>query len=111
MISWESNKQKLILINISGVCELGGKLYCIGGWNGQVGIRQCDVFDPETQQWTNIAPLQTGNSFKEIVIYSYLEARYITDAPVVQSNYNYNKVCVEVNIIIYSIVGQWCPTL
>lgn len=45
---------------MAGVCELGGKLYCIGGWNGQVGIRQCDMFDPDTQQWTTVAPLQTG---------------------------------------------------
>lgn len=45
-----------------GVCSLDGKIYCIGGWNGQVGIRQCDVFNPNTQAWTSIAPLQTGNA-------------------------------------------------
>lgn len=48
------------LQNITGVCELNSKIYCIGGWNGQVGIKQCDVYDPETNQWTSIAPLQTG---------------------------------------------------
>nr|CAD7205980.1 unnamed protein product [Timema douglasi] len=42
------------------VCDLNDKIYCVGGWNGQVGIKQCDVFDPETSQWTNIAPLLTG---------------------------------------------------
>lgn len=45
-----------------GVCELNGKIYCIGGWNGQVGIKQCDVYDPDTNQWTSIAPLQTGKT-------------------------------------------------
>ena len=43
-----------------GVCELNGKIYCIGGWNGQVGIKQSDVYDPNTNNWTSIAPLQTG---------------------------------------------------
>ena len=45
---------------ILGVCELSGKIYCIGGWSGQVGIRQCDAFDPDTEKWSSIAPLQTG---------------------------------------------------
>lgn len=43
-----------------GVCELEGLIYCIGGWNGQVGIKYCDVFNPKTTQWTSIAPLNTG---------------------------------------------------
>lgn len=48
------------MIFFIGVCELNGKIYCIGGWNGQVGIKQCDVYDPDTNEWTSIAPLQTG---------------------------------------------------
>lgn len=44
----------------AGVCALNGKIYCIGGWNGQAGIRQCDVYCPETDTWTSIAPLNTG---------------------------------------------------
>ncbi|CRK98360.1 CLUMA_CG011720, isoform A [Clunio marinus] len=44
----------------AGVCALNGKIYCIGGWNGQSGIKQCDVYCPETDQWTSIAPLNTG---------------------------------------------------
>lgn len=44
----------------AGVCALNGKIYCIGGWNGQAGIRQCDVYCPETDKWTSIAPLNTG---------------------------------------------------
>lgn len=45
---------------VPGVCDLDSKIYCIGGWNGQVGIKQCDVFDPATNTWTSIAPLQMG---------------------------------------------------
>lgn len=44
----------------AGVCALDGKIYCIGGWNGQAGIKQCDVYCPQTDKWTSIAPLNTG---------------------------------------------------
>jgi influenza virus NS1A-binding protein len=42
------------------VCNLGEKICCIGGWNGQVGIKQCDLFDPDTNDWRKMAPLLTG---------------------------------------------------
>lgn len=44
----------------AGVCELDGYLYCIGGWNGQSGIRQCEIYNPDIDKWTSIAPLKTG---------------------------------------------------
>lgn len=43
-----------------GVTELNGLIYCVGGWNGQVGLKQCDTFNPDTQKWSTIAPLNTG---------------------------------------------------
>ncbi|CAL4058787.1 unnamed protein product, partial [Meganyctiphanes norvegica] len=43
-----------------GVCNLDGKIYCIGGWNGQYGIKQCDRYDPQEDTWTTIAPLNIG---------------------------------------------------
>lgn len=43
-----------------GVCTLNDSIYCIGGWNGQVGIKQCHVFSPEGGIWTSIAPLNIG---------------------------------------------------
>lgn len=39
---------------------MNGSIYCIGGWNGQVGIRQCDVFDPAKNMWKSLQPLTTG---------------------------------------------------
>lgn len=51
----------LDLICFTGVCALENKIYCVGGWNGQVGIKQCDVFDPETSTWSSIASLNIGN--------------------------------------------------
>jgi influenza virus NS1A-binding protein len=44
----------------AGVCALDGKIYCIGGWNGQAGIRQCEVYCPQTDTWASIAKLNTG---------------------------------------------------
>jgi len=56
------------LVNLlTGVCDLNELIYCIGGWNGQVGIKQCDVLDPITGQWSSIAPLQTGADHGTIV--------------------------------------------
>ncbi|KAG5681658.1 hypothetical protein PVAND_011072 [Polypedilum vanderplanki] len=53
-----------------GVCAFNGKLYCIGGNStGQNGIRQCDVYDPETNKWTSIAPLNTGRCQAGVVAY------------------------------------------
>ncbi|XP_050293521.1 influenza virus NS1A-binding protein homolog isoform X2 [Anthonomus grandis grandis] len=56
-----------------GVTELNGLIHCVGGWNGQVGLKQCDTFNPETQEWTPMAPLNTGryqagvSAFKNLV--------------------------------------------
>lgn len=55
----------------AGICALNGKLYCIGGNStGQNGIRQCDVYDPETNKWTPIAPLNTGRSQAGVVAFN-----------------------------------------
>lgn len=43
-----------------GVCDLGGKVYVIGGWNGQCGMKQCNIFDPVEGKWTEIEPLNYG---------------------------------------------------
>lgn len=42
---------------IVGVSVLDGKIYCIGGWSGQDGMKACHVYDPDTKEWTKIAPL------------------------------------------------------
>ena len=49
----------------AGVCALNGKVYIIGGWtDGHNGIplcsERCDVYDPVTDQWTQIADLNIG---------------------------------------------------
>lgn len=42
------------------VCDLAGKVYVIGGWNGQCGMKQCNIFDPVEGKWTEIEPLNYG---------------------------------------------------
>lgn len=44
----------------AGACTLNDQIYCIGGWNGQTGIKQCDVYKPNDDKWTSISPLNTG---------------------------------------------------
>ena len=44
-----------------GVCSLKDSVYCIGGWNGQYGIKQCDAYNPEQDKWETVAPLHIGN--------------------------------------------------
>lgn len=42
---------------------------CIGGFNCQAGIKQCDVYDPNNDQWTSIAPLHTGRCQAGVAAY------------------------------------------
>lgn len=44
----------------AGVCTLNDNIYCIGGWNGQIGIKQCDVYHLTDDKWSSISPLNTG---------------------------------------------------
>ncbi|XP_022242439.1 influenza virus NS1A-binding protein-like [Limulus polyphemus] len=44
----------------AGVCYLDGKIFVIGGWNGQRGLTHCEVYDPKSRSWTNIADLSVG---------------------------------------------------
>ena len=44
----------------AGVCSLDGKVYVIGGWNGQRGLTRCDLYNPTTKEWTETQTLNTG---------------------------------------------------
>ena len=45
----------------AAVCDLAGKVYVVGGWNGQCGMKQSNAFDPAGGKWSSIAPLNCGN--------------------------------------------------
>lgn len=44
----------------AGVGVLNGKLYVVGGYNGQTAEKTCEVYDPQTEKWSLIAPLNVG---------------------------------------------------
>ena len=44
------------------VAELKGKLYCIGGYNGRLRFNTVECFDPNTNQWTMIKPMNKVRS-------------------------------------------------
>jgi kelch-like protein 17 (actinfilin) len=42
-----------------GVAALGGKLYAVGGYDGTTPLSSVEVFDPQTNAWTALAPMST----------------------------------------------------
>lgn len=45
---------------VLGVVTLYGKLYCVGGCEGQRSIATCEVYDPTLNKWSRIASLNIG---------------------------------------------------
>jgi kelch-like protein 1/4/5 len=38
-----------------GVCLLGDKLYAVGGYDGQTYLNIVEAYDPQTNEWTQVA--------------------------------------------------------
>ncbi|XP_073988784.1 influenza virus NS1A-binding protein homolog [Rhodnius prolixus] len=57
---WERVTSLPLSRSHTGVCAIDDLIYCIGGFNGQNVIKQCDCYDPSTDKWFSIAPLHTG---------------------------------------------------
>lgn len=45
-----------------GVCVLGGKLYAVGGYDGQQYLSDVECYDSQLNEWTAVAPLCTGRA-------------------------------------------------
>ncbi|KAF6035119.1 KLHL4 [Bugula neritina] len=45
-----------------GVCVLGDKLYCVGGYDGQKHLREVESFDPSEEKWSKAALLTVGRA-------------------------------------------------
>lgn len=45
-----------------GVCVLGGKLYAVGGYDGQQYLNNVECYDSQLNEWTAVAPLCTGRA-------------------------------------------------
>ena len=39
---------------------LNGKVYVVGGWSGNNGLANCEVYDPVKEKWSFIADLTVG---------------------------------------------------
>ncbi|CAF0724285.1 unnamed protein product [Rotaria sordida] len=42
-----------------GVCAVNGRVYAIGGHDGNVHLNSAEVFDPQTNRWEPLAPMNT----------------------------------------------------
>lgn len=67
---WQKRCKLPMARSNAGVCTINDKLYCIGGWNGQIGIKQCDVYHSADDQWSSMAPLLVGRYQSGIVAYN-----------------------------------------
>ena len=46
----------------AGLANLDGVLYCVGGYDGNSILNSVEKFDPQTGQWTQVAPMTTRRS-------------------------------------------------
>ena len=46
------------LLSIVGVAHLDGRIYVAGGNDGSSFLSSCEVFDPMTNKWSFLAPMQ-----------------------------------------------------
>lgn len=43
-------------------CLFGDKIFAIGGYDGSHYLRTVEQYDPNTNEWTTLAPLITGRA-------------------------------------------------
>lgn len=45
---------------LAAAAPLGGRLYVVGGHDGERELNTCTIYDPETETWEKCAPLAMG---------------------------------------------------
>ncbi|XP_013399675.1 kelch-like protein 5 isoform X2 [Lingula anatina] len=45
-----------------GMCALGDRLFCVGGYDGTQYLADVECYDPNTNEWTKVSPLCTGRA-------------------------------------------------
>ena len=45
-----------------GVSTLGGKIYAAGGYDGSLFLKSVECYDPQTDRWTYVAPMNIRRS-------------------------------------------------
>ena len=43
----------------AGAVSLDGKLYVMGGFDGQLRLRRVECYDPETDDWSSVSAMST----------------------------------------------------
>ena len=54
--------------SVAGVAALDGLLYVIGGFDGNNYLRDVDVYDPQTNSWTPVCPLNDKRSAASVAV-------------------------------------------
>lgn len=54
--------------SVAGVAVLDGLLYIIGGFDGNNYLQDADVYDPETNSWTSVSPLNDKRSATSVAV-------------------------------------------
>ena len=67
------------------MAELSGRLYCVGGSDGQRTLKSCEVYNMEENQWTYIAPLNTGKAVYCTQFASLVFTYYVTETVLIIS--------------------------
>ena len=44
------------------MATVGGRIYIVGGNDGTAFLNTCEVYDPISDRWTNIAPMNTARA-------------------------------------------------
>lgn len=58
------------------LCTFLDKIYITGGFNGQECMNSVEVYDPDTNQWTNLAPMRSRRSGVSCIAYHNKVFRY-----------------------------------
>ena len=48
---------------LAGVAELDGSLYCVGGSDGQLSLKSCEVYSCKLDTWNFVSPLLIGEHY------------------------------------------------
>ena len=53
---------------MAGVAALNGMLYIMGGFDGKDYLKDVECYDPQTDTWTNVAPLSQSRSATGVTV-------------------------------------------
>lgn len=76
--TWTSIAPMSLGRDATGVCLLGGKLFAVGGYDGQSYLDLVEAYDPQTNEWEKMASLPAGRAGMSVVVVKNLESNSST---------------------------------